>query len=316
MKSVLILGGYGNAGLLISKYLLQETSDVSIIVAGRRLKKAEEAISQLNNFFPGDRASALELDVTHTLAFRKTLEKVSLVVNAASTIQYTKQVAIEVLEAAADYIDIQLSSPQKLDVLYAMEEKIKAAGRCFITDGGFHPGVTSAMVRYASEFYDELEIANIFGGLKIDWDAIDASPGTMEEMLDEFKHYSSKHLKDGKWQKMSMLAMPPKYDFGPPYGKLACSPMFLEEQKYLPDMIPTLKETGFFVSGFNPVMDYFLLPLSLLFKIRIGLFATACVPAFQIWNEIQQTPIWGTPDSRLPGMESKKKFTVKTHAGT
>lgn len=264
MKSVFILGGYGNAGFLISKFLLQENKDVSIIIAGRRLEKATAAAKELNDSFAGNRVSALQLDITDGPAFREANKNVDIVVNAASTIKYTKQVVDEVIQSGVDYLDIQLSSPVKLDVLYALEEKIKASGLCFITDGGFHPGVTSAMVRYASEFYDQLKIANIYGGLRVDWDAIVASPGTMEEMLEEFKHYSSRYLKNGKWKTMSWLAIPPKYDFGAPYGKLMCSPMFLEEQKYLPDMIPSLKETGFFVSGFNPVMDYFLLPVIML----------------------------------------------------
>ncbi|KAA3641571.1 MAG: KR domain-containing protein [Bacteroidetes bacterium] len=291
MKSVLILGGYGNAGFLISKFLLQQSTDVNIIVAGRRIQKAEAAVKELNESFPGDRASALQVDITDIPAFQKALKKATIVVNAASTIQFTKQITEEVLQAGLDYIDIHLSSPHKLEVLFGMEEKIKSAGCCFFTDGGFHPGITSTLVRRASEFYDELQVANIYGGLKIDWGAIEASPGTMEEMLEEFKHYSSLHYKNGQWKTMSWFAMPSNYDFGPPYGKMPCSPMFLNEQKVLPELIPSLRETGFYVSGFNPFMDLILLPLIMLFiKIPLRFFQYLSFKLFRLGFKFSKPP--------------------------
>ncbi len=312
MKSALILGGYGNAGFLISKFLLQQTTDVKIIVAGRRIQKAEAAVKELNESFPENRASALQVDITDTTAFRKALQKATIVVNAASTIQFTKQITEAVLQAGLDYIDIHLSSPHKLDVLFALEEKIKSAGCCFFTDGGFHPGITSTLVRHASTFFDELHVANIYGGLKVDWAAIDASPGTMEEMLEEFKHYSSLHFKNGQWKTMSWLAMPAPYDFGPPYGKMPCSPMFLHEQKVLPELIPSLRETGFYVSGFNPFMDLFLLPLIMLFiKIPFRFFQNIAFKLFSFGFKFSKPPYGVRLITDCKGIKSGQERKMK-----
>ena len=53
-RNVLIIGGYGNAGFLIAKYLLQETDDqVCVTVAGRTLEKAHSAVEVLNRLPTG-----------------------------------------------------------------------------------------------------------------------------------------------------------------------------------------------------------------------------------------------------------------------
>ena len=49
-KTVLILGGYGNAGLPIARLLLQEC-DAEIIIAGRNLGRAQRTADELNREF-------------------------------------------------------------------------------------------------------------------------------------------------------------------------------------------------------------------------------------------------------------------------
>ena len=290
-KSILILGGYGNAGFLISKYLLQETHDVAIIIAGRHFEKAQKAADELNQLFPGQRTSPVQVDVADRQIFRDALSKASLVVMASGTMKHTKLVVEEVLNAGIDYFDLQLSSPVKLDVLFSLKDKIEASGHCFITDGGFHPGVPAALLRYAAGMFDSLEKANVYGGLKVDWAAIDASEGTLDELVDEFKYYQMLFLKNGRWKKMSYFAMPPGFDFGPPLGKLYCAPMFLEELRSLPEEIPELKETGFYVSGFNPILDYLLLPV-IMFGIKIfpERFADPFIKLFQFGLKFGKPP--------------------------
>jgi saccharopine dehydrogenase (NAD+, L-lysine-forming) len=59
---------------------------------------------------------------------------------------------------------------------------------------------------------------------------------------------------------MSMMR-PLSMSFGPPFGRRACIAMTLAEMDALPEMIPSLRETGFFVGGFNWVSDWFVSPL-------------------------------------------------------
>jgi saccharopine dehydrogenase (NAD+, L-lysine-forming) len=52
-------------------------------------------------------------------------------------------------------------------------------------------------------------------------------------------------------------------DFGRPFGRQYCLPMFLEEMRLLPDWYPALRETGFLVGGFNWFVDWVLSPVIL-----------------------------------------------------
>ncbi len=55
-KSILILGGYGNAGLPIARLCLEHT-DTRLVLAGRNQSKAVESAAQLNGqYVPTDPA--------------------------------------------------------------------------------------------------------------------------------------------------------------------------------------------------------------------------------------------------------------------
>jgi saccharopine dehydrogenase (NAD+, L-lysine-forming) len=153
-------------------------------------------------------------------------------------------------------------------VLQSLIEEIERKNLCFITDGGFHPGLPAAMVRFVADQFDSLESANVGSVIKIDWNILNLSPATMEEFVGEFMNFQTLHYKDGRWQPVSALAMMiPRYmDFGGKFGRQYCIPMFLEEMRSLPETYPTLHETGFFVGGFNRFVDWFLSPV-----IMIGL---------------------------------------------
>jgi saccharopine dehydrogenase (NAD+, L-lysine-forming) len=54
----------------------------------------------------------------------------------------------------------------------------------------------------------------------------------------------------------------PKFtEFGYGFGRTYAMPMFLEELRALPELYPSLKETGFFVGGFNWFVDFVLFPV-------------------------------------------------------
>lgn len=263
-RRILILGGYGSTGLPIARLLLSNT-DVSIVLAGRNLDKANRAATKLNADQVGDRASGMYADASDPQSLRKAFSAIDLVVIASSTSDYAETVARCVLEAGADQIDVQYSTT-KMRILQSMAGEIERAGLCFITDGGFHPGLPAAMVRLVADQFDSLESANVGSVIKIDWGSLDLSPATIEEFIQEFMHFQTLHFKDGRWQKASALAMmiPRFMDFGEVYGRQYCLPMFLEEMHSLPEEYPSLRETGFFVGGFNSFVDWFISPIIML----------------------------------------------------
>ncbi len=262
-QNILILGGYGNTGRPIAELLLQETN-CRVVVAGRNQKKAEATATGLNKRFDGERVMAAVVDAAEAESLRRAMIGVDLVVVASSTAKYVKQVATAALEAGIDYCDVQYSTA-KLAVLQAMAERIRGEGRCFITEGGFHPGLPAALVRYIAPQFDRLDSARVGSVIKIDWEGLEFSPATIEEMLTEFLDFEMLEFKEGEWLSTNWWSMmkPLTMDFGAPFDRQYCVPMFLEEMGSLPERYPTLRETGFYVGGFNWFVDWIVMPVGL-----------------------------------------------------
>lgn len=259
--NVLILGGYGNTGALIAKLLLQE-SNVQLVIAGRDSIKGQHAAQALNHEFQTDRVSSKPIDAANIHSLAAAFEGIDIVVIASSTLEHVRNVSTTALEAGADYLDVQLSSPGKLAVLEALREDIKRAGNCFITDGGFHPGVPSAMVRYAATQIDTLETATVSAAFQLNWRFLQFSESTLSEFMDELGRFHPQVFQNKKWVNVSVMKTP-KVNFGTHFGERYCMPMFLEELRSLPKEIPSLNELGFYISGFNGVTDYIVMPIAL-----------------------------------------------------
>jgi len=261
-KTILILGGYGNTGQLIAQLLLQET-DLRLILAGRSEEKAQSVAAHLNSSFPGKRAIGIRVDASDTASMKRALQGIDLVLVASSTARYARETAIAALEAGIDYLDIQYST-QKINALKSISTEIEKAGLCFITDGGFHPGLPAALVRYAALSFDRLEKANIGSVIKVDWSQLNMPDETVHELIEELNDFVPLKYKDGQWVKVKMLGMGDflTMDFGGEFGRQYCAPMFLEEMRLIPELIPSIQETGFFVGGFNWFVDWLVMPIA------------------------------------------------------
>ena len=283
-KHILILGGYGSTGLPLAQHLLSQT-DATITLAGRNIVKANQVASKLNAACGAKCVTGAYADASNPRSLQKAFEGINMVVVASSTAEYAETVARCALEAGIDYLDVQYSTT-KFHILQSMAVEIERLERCFITDCGFHPGLPAAMVRLAAEHFDRLESANVGSVIKIDWKALDLSPATMEEFVREFMDFQSLHFNDGRWQTTSALAMMiPRYmDFAGEFGRQYCIPMFLEEMRSLPQKYPTVRETGFFVGGFNWFVDWIASPLIML---GLKLFPQSSPPLlgrFMFWG--------------------------------
>ena len=263
-KKILILGGYGNTGLPLARLLLAET-DVQLVLAGRHINRAQSTAAQLNREFPGERVSGIAADAADKNNLSRALHDVDILVVASSTAKYASQVAETTLSAGVDYLDVQYAT-QKVAALKSLASEIESAGLCFITEAGFHPGLPAALVRYAGERFDRLDIARVGSVIKLDWQGYEFSDSTVVELLEELNDFQMLLYKDGAWRKASMISTRDyiSMDFGAEFGKQFCAPMFLEEMRYIPKTYPSLKETGFFIGGFNPVVDWLIMPLAML----------------------------------------------------
>ncbi|MBP8240458.1 MAG: saccharopine dehydrogenase NADP-binding domain-containing protein, partial [Saprospiraceae bacterium] len=150
MKTILVIGGYGNAGREIVKLILAHFSDLEIVIAGRNEKRARQCAEAFQTSFQGSKVQAARLDIQDADELLGQLAEADFVINASGTPQLTEPFIQALLQTGKDALDTQLATSAKHQILQKYAEKIKAAGICYITDGGFHPGVPGALVRYAA----------------------------------------------------------------------------------------------------------------------------------------------------------------------
>ena len=256
----LILGGYGNTGMPVARLLLRET-DAHVVLAGRSIEKAETAARDLNEQFPGDRVTARRADAADTASLAAAFEGVDFVLVASSTSQYAGQVARAALDAGIDYLDIHYYG-KKNEQLHSLAGEIESAGRCFITEAGFHPGLPSALVRWAAARCDgSIESAEVAALFNMEGDI--PLTESLYELVETFKDYQALEFRDGAWRKCGWSGYR-KIDFGPEFGSRWCVPMFFEEMRALPSMLPTLRRAGFVIAGWNWFTDWIVSPIMML----------------------------------------------------
>jgi short subunit dehydrogenase-like uncharacterized protein len=262
-KTILILGGYGNTGRAVARLLLRE-SEVRLVLSGRNIDKAKRLADELNNSVAGNRVSGVYADASDITSLRQAFTGIDFIVAASSTTQYSRQVATMALEARVGYLDVQYST-QKIILLRSMADEIQQAGCCFITDGGFHPGLPAFLVRYVSQYFDKVESAMVGSVIKEDWKGLVVDDSTVNELVELMNDFEMVAFKAGKWKKASLFGMSDymRMDFGGEFGVQFCAPMMLEEMRPLPDLYPTLQETGFYVGSFNWFVDWVIMPIAL-----------------------------------------------------
>lgn len=266
------LGASGHAGSAIAAMLAPELDPTDeLVLAGRN----EERLATLQASLTGSaRISTATVNVEDDQSVRDLVRGADLVIVTVSRPDLIGSLGRIVLQAGADWIDTMLSTPAKVAALRDVEAELTAAGRCFVTDGGFHPGLPATLVRWAGTQLDELSEADVTAGLRIDWHAEAIDDSTIEEMLSEFTDFDMVSWIDGVRRRVHWSECP-TVDFGEPIGTQRVIPMGLAEMVDLPQQYPSLQRCGFYITGFSPAMDYLGLPV---------VMAMATVPALRRTN--------------------------------
>lgn len=268
-KVMMILGGYGNAGISIARLLLQET-DLNLVLAGRNTIQAKNAANELNTQFGGARVQGMRVDATNVEDLRKAFTHCDTVVVCVPVTGSGIRggVVQAAFDAGINYIDINLDE-EKQQLLRHLSEQMKRSGRYFMTEAGLVPGLPSAMAFFAAKYFDRLhslrfgfvERENSGGyGSAIDLMYYTANPAFVYEK--------------GAWRKVSATTSK-KIGFGHELGNVTCYPMDLYELRTVPEELG-VDEIGFYAAGMNPVTDLVLLfwSLSRLYKfawsLRLG----------------------------------------------
>jgi saccharopine dehydrogenase-like NADP-dependent oxidoreductase len=156
---ILVIGGCGGTGQRICQLLLRETG-ARVTVGGRNLKQAEDLRDRLNAEYGQERASAVFVDASDRPSLIAAYQGVTLVIDASIAVAHVHTVVSAAIEAGVDYLDIHFEQ-KTVPVLEALTPRIKASGRCFISQAGFHPGLPAAFIRYAASEFETYEAAII-----------------------------------------------------------------------------------------------------------------------------------------------------------
>ena len=280
MTTFLILGGYGYTGKLLAKHLLAQT-DAHLILAGRNIDKARAFADKLNN----PRISVARVDAANPASLGAALQNADMLLVAAPTTQHAGTVIHTALEARVDYLDVQYSS-KKLAVLKELAPQISKVGLCFVTEAGYHPGLPAAMVRYAATQMDEIHSALTAGYLNMGKDLPYSE--AVDELMDGFIDFQAQVYKNGAWTKPNQWDMQ-KFNFGEEIGQRTCYSMFFEEMRELPTMYPSLKNTGFYISGSNWLTDLIITPI-VMFGLKLAPKRGLTPLGKLMWWGMQQSP--------------------------
>ena len=256
-KRILLVGATGYAGCKLASYLLKLT-DATVVLAGRSSAKLDELQSGLRLQDLANRVELLELNANDLNS--AVLADIDLLVNATAEGPHNAALIQACLELRVDWIDMQMTN-ELLKPPPILRESIERAGSCFVIQAGFHPGIIAPLVRYAGQQMDVMDGA-IVGSVIRDRNGLPYTSG-FSELVASFRDYKSEMYKDGQWQKLKYAAYP-KVGFEYGFGELLTYPVEMTELRRLTELMPDLKNTGFFVAGFNWFADYLITPLIML----------------------------------------------------
>ncbi|MCW5944144.1 MAG: saccharopine dehydrogenase NADP-binding domain-containing protein [Fimbriimonadaceae bacterium] len=255
---VVVLGGYGRAGRLVSRYLADEP-DVEVVVVGRNDSMAQAVAIDLSR--GGRRVTSGCVDAGEEGSVRRAIKGARLLVVASSTLRVVGTPMDACLAEGVDYFDLQIESHRKEAAREERRAAIEAQGLCFVTDGGFHPGLPAVLVRHAATVFDDLVQADVGSFLRVDWQGLGTSEGTATEFAEELLDMRMEAFRDGVWRRLSFLEWP---IFAPraPFKGFRGVPMRLAELVELCDSFRPLQKTGFFIGGSGWVADWLMFPLA------------------------------------------------------
>lgn len=262
---ILVLGGYGQAGRLFCKYLLQETN-ASVIISGRNNRKAARLKQALSQQFDPSRIETLALDASFHQDLRIGFRRCDMVLVASTTADYAQRIASEALAAGIHYVDIYY----RQGVYHTIKNLHSAAIKkhlCFVTQAGLYPGLPSAYIRNGARFFDTLDTVNVAltSNFKV------GEHSSIYELMDSMADMERCIYQHGAWKRRSFWKYL-KVDFGEGFGKKSCVPLYLHELQPIPELFE-VEEVGFYTSGFNWFTDWLVFPLlTLSQKIKRGLF--------------------------------------------
>ena len=186
MKRILVIGGYGSAGSIVSDLLMKHT-DYIILIGGRNLEKASIYSNELNLKYQSQRCVPIFLDFRQSLSF----ENIDLVVIAAPAFEYFQNIVSAIEKYNCTCIDLTPPTSKAEKHLPDNTENL------YVVDvGGMFP---LTMIKY-NELKNML-LANVYNSYEINWNNINHCAETVPEFDNSVVLNSKKKALyiSGKW---------------------------------------------------------------------------------------------------------------------
>ena len=254
---ILILGGSGNAGFTVARYLLAHTRE-QLILASRRMDICSAQAAWLNSRFGEGRVACITADAADRKSLIAAFSQAKLVIIASSTSVYAENIAFAALHAGVDLLDMSQATPEKYAVYERLAPIAAETSRLFLLDAGLHPGMPAVLARYTANWLDVPEEIHIAASMQVNWRSLQLERATMREFTREMRHFEPSYYEDGAW--INDMERRPEFQFTQSQNSRPCTPMMLEELRDLPQNINGLRSIGFYMAGFNPVVDKYILP--------------------------------------------------------
>jgi len=150
VKTVLVIGGYGNFGTHITRKLVAEPT-IEVIIAGRSLEKANALAADLSSFTVQPRTAVIDIDDNLPAALQSL--KPDIVIHTSGPFQGQGYFVAEAcIEAGCHYIDLA-DGREFVAGIRALDARAKAKGVTVISGASSVPCLTSAIIdHYMPEF--------------------------------------------------------------------------------------------------------------------------------------------------------------------
>ncbi len=254
---VAVIGATGQAGRVVCR-LLQDETGIDVVACGRN----DSRLTALKASLPGggESVGTATFNLSDHTKLDSVLESADVVVGATSSWRDGPQIAERAARHGTSYLGIYMSTPEKWKQLRALHDLCLKHDVAVVDDGGVHPGMPGAMIRFLNE-ESPLATAWVGGKFAVKWSALELAPETILDFVSELRSMNPTLRVDGDWKRGYRHGR--RFDFAEGRGPTPCVPMCLEEIREVVKDLPELRSTGFFIAGFGPIVDYVVMPLAL-----------------------------------------------------
>lgn len=217
MKKIIVLGGYGEMGTVITTDLAETAKDCQIVIAGRDKQKAKALADSLNK----KNITFAEANISDKTQTEEVIEGADVLVNATNYYN-NLQVMEKALTHNVNYVDLGGLYHMTLKQL-KLTERFEKNGLVAMIGCGSTPGITNVMVDYASRMLDRVDTVDIqFGdGDSTKYNTPFVVPYSMYTVFDEFTKDAAV-FRNEKVDFVPSLSGGQEIEFPSPVGKLKC----------------------------------------------------------------------------------------------